>query len=73
MSGRVEARLFVDRGKCAGSGQCVLAVPGVFGLGVDGKVLLRPGAAADLEESRTVAARCPSGALSVTEYEVSEV
>jgi ferredoxin len=69
----VEARLFVDRSRCAGSGQCVLAEPGVFTRGGDGKVLLRPGPGADLDQARAAAARCPSGALSVAEYEVSEV
>jgi len=72
MSGRVETRLFVDRGRCAGSGQCALAAPEVFTRSGDGKVLLRPGPGADVDQSRSAAARCPSGALSVVEYEVSE-
>lgn len=73
MSGRVEARLFVDRSRCAGSGECILAVPDVFTRSGDGKVLLRPGPGADVEQARAAAGRCPSGALSVAEYEVSEV
>ncbi|MFE3638713.1 ferredoxin [Streptomyces sp. NPDC059168] len=60
----------VDRDRCCGAGQCVMAAPDVFDQGEDdGLVLLRPGAAgqaahADLE---LAAGLCPAGAITVCE------
>lgn len=73
MTAPSQARLFVDRGRCTGTGHCVLAAAEVFTRAGDGKVLLRPGPGADPDQARTAAAGCPSGALSVIEYEGSEV
>lgn len=63
-------RVSVDAGLCCGSGQCVLAVPTVFGQRhEDGVVRLideRP--AVDLhEEVRAAAQLCPAGAIEAHE------
>ncbi|MCS0639627.1 ferredoxin [Streptomyces sp. LP05-1] len=60
----------VEKDRCCGSGQCVMAAPGVFDQSEDdGLVLLRPGGAeqaarADLE---LAAGLCPAGAITVRE------
>ncbi|MFD9099130.1 ferredoxin [Streptomyces collinus] len=60
----------VDKDRCCGAGQCVMAAPDVFDQSEDdGLVLLRPGTAgraarADLE---LAAGLCPAGAISVRE------
>ena len=61
-------RLFVDRERCIGAAQCVLAAPGMFDQSdTDGRVILLA-AATDgplPEVARTAVHRCPSGALSL--------
>jgi ferredoxin len=60
-----EGPLAVDRDRCIGAGQCVLAMPSVFAQDDDGLVV------ADLHGLRTLPARaaqevilrCPSGAI----------
>jgi ferredoxin len=60
----------VDKDRCCGAGQCVMAAPDVFDQSEeDGLVLLRPGAAgqasrADLE---LAVGLCPAGAITVRE------
>ena len=65
MSG-VEVR--VDRAKCVGSGQCLIAAADHFGQDVDGYVVLLSAATSDElysnEDVREAVERCPSGALS---------
>lgn len=56
----------VDAGTCIGSGECVLAEPGVFALGDDGAAfVLSDEAARDLSLARRmeIARNCPSGAI----------
>ena len=66
---------FVDRGRCTGAGRWrpPAGPRDVFTRAGDGKVLLLPGPGADADQARAAAAGCPSGALSVIEYEGSEV
>ncbi|KUN75001.1 ferredoxin [Streptomyces griseoruber] len=59
-------KIIVDRERCVGAGQCVLAAPAVFEQNrEDGLVeLLRPEPAQDLHEAVTEAELiCPSGAI----------
>lgn len=62
-------RVNADRDVCIGSGNCVFAAPDVFDQAGDGLVhLLDPEPAEKLEESvRDAVARCPSGAISLSE------
>ncbi|MET8685036.1 ferredoxin [Streptomyces sp. NPDC004732] len=64
----------VDRGRCAGSGLCMSYVPAVFDQSEDdGKVLLksaRPGAGS-AAAVRGAAARCPSGAITLSGQDAS--
>ncbi|HTJ70666.1 MAG TPA: ferredoxin [Actinospica sp.] len=57
----------VERDRCCGSGQCVLAAPEVFDQAEDGLVcLLRERPPADsLERVRTAAYDCPSRAIAL--------
>lgn len=58
-------KITVDRERCVGAGQCVLAAPAVFEQKEDGLVeLLRPEPEQDLHEAVTEAELiCPSGAI----------
>jgi ferredoxin len=53
----------VDRDRCAGTGSCVYALPGVFALGDDG--VAKVVGVVDTEEqlAREVVAECPTAAL----------
>ena len=59
----------VDRMRCMGSGACVYALPGVFGMGDDGvaKVVGVPNEKDQLV--RDVVAECPTAALRLTAAE----
>ncbi|MEV5976570.1 ferredoxin [Streptomyces sp. NPDC052114] len=65
----------VDRDRCAGSGLCMSVVPAVFDQSEDdGKVLLKapsPGAGS-AAAVRNAAARCPTGAITLSVREESE-
>jgi ferredoxin len=59
-------RIVVDRERCVGAGQCVLAAPEVFDQSEDdGRVLLRPDADADRTPAPAAVDLCPSRALSL--------
>jgi ferredoxin len=61
-------KVTVDKEKCIGSGQCVLAAPDVFDQQEDDGivVLLNPDPPADLaEDVRQAAAVCPALAITV--------
>lgn len=63
-------RIVVDRDRCIGSGQCVLAQPDVFDQGEDDGLvlLLTDEPSGDAEAGAREAVRlCPSQALSVQE------
>jgi ferredoxin len=61
-------RIIADIDRCVGSGQCVLAEPGVFALDDDEGVVSvlepRPAGAA-AQRARGAVRLCPSGALTV--------
>jgi ferredoxin len=61
-------KVHLDQDKCCGSGQCVLAAPGVFDLGEDDglAVLLTDSPASDrAADVRSAAAACPTLAIVV--------
>lgn len=62
-------RIHADRGVCIGAGNCVLAAGDVFDQDDDGIVVALIGqpSAAQEHEVRDAVARCPSGALSLSE------
>jgi ferredoxin len=62
-------RVNADREVCIGAGNCVFAAPEVFDQAADGLVdVLDAKPPASLQESvRDAVARCPSGAISVSE------
>ncbi|GAA0506807.1 ferredoxin [Saccharopolyspora subtropica] len=61
-------RVQVDRSKCVGSGQCLIAAADYFDQDPEGYVTLLPAAqATDLDKNpdvRDAVDKCPSGALS---------
>ena len=53
----------VDRDRCMGTGACVYALPGVFGLGDDGVAEVVGVADSGDQLVRDVVAECPTAAL----------
>jgi ferredoxin len=61
-------QITIDRDVCFGSGECVLAAPGVFELDDVGIARIRGDAAAlSDDDAQRIAANCPSGALQVVD------
>lgn len=63
-------RIAIDRGKCCGSGMCVLTAPEVFDQDEqDGLVVLRATRPPDDRDEavREAAALCPAGAIEVSD------
>lgn len=53
----------VDRGRCMGSGSCVYALPGLFGMGDDGIAEVVGEADEGDQLVKDVIAECPTAAL----------
>lgn len=55
----------IDRGRCIGSGMCIVYAPGTFDQDTTAKAVLREPAGDDLEVVRDAVDACPTGALSL--------
>ncbi|MGO1050228.1 ferredoxin [Crossiella sp. CA198] len=62
-------KIIVDRDKCCGAGQCVLAAPDLFDQDDDGIVLLLNAtpAPAGFGAARDAATLCPAAAITIEE------
>lgn len=58
-------RILVDRQKCQGYGNCVLAAPEDFDLGADDKVVVLEPGSQDLAQLKRAERDCPAKALLV--------
>lgn len=73
MSGQARFRVEVDRARCAGTSQCVLAHPEVFGSDATGLVLVKQDRVDDVPALRDALDMCPTQALSLVDAESGEV
>ena len=62
-------RVTIDRDKCRGAGQCVMAAPGVFDHDDEGVAfaLKEMPDAEQYDDVRSAAVSCPTGSVSVVE------
>lgn len=59
------SRVFVDRSRCRGAGECVLRARSTFRLDPERKAVVQPNAADDLETLRDAERACPHFAIRV--------
>jgi ferredoxin len=62
-------QILIDRPKCCGAGQCVLAAPDVFDQDVDGVACLLSEDVdpAQFDDVREAAANCPTSAITLND------
>lgn len=73
MSATPRFKVRADRTRCAGTSQCVLAHPDVFGTDASGFVLVKHDHVDDVPALREALDMCPTQALSLLDAETNEV